>query len=67
MNDCISLLAGVPRLRMRFGRRKVNLAADWLAKIGIRKMCPSDWVSNPPSSLFRIIVCDASFDDTGMG
>lgn len=43
------------------------MAADWLAKSGLKRMCPLGWVACPPSSLRSILCVDASFDAEGIG
>ncbi|XP_004309926.1 PREDICTED: uncharacterized protein LOC101303385 [Fragaria vesca subsp. vesca] len=38
--------------------RKANRAADHFDALALSDSCPSDWVSNPPSSLMNILVYD---------
>ncbi|XP_024179082.1 uncharacterized protein LOC112185103 [Rosa chinensis] len=40
--------------------RQANQAADFVAALASRRMCPVDWVSNPPSSFLALLSVDSS-------
>lgn len=65
--DITSMLDSLPNFSLEAVSREANKAADWLAKKALRRMCPMDWVSKPPSSLILILLMDAGFDETGIG
>lgn len=69
LDDILSLLASCEGCDVSFVCRKSNLAADWLAKNGVEKMCLLGWVCTPPSSLCRILLLDCGLQDeaTGVG
>ncbi|KAL6124962.1 hypothetical protein ACLB2K_077470 [Fragaria x ananassa] len=46
------------QVNWRWVSRKANEAADWVASLALRRVCPLDWVSSPPSSLMRILLFD---------
>ncbi|KAL6137628.1 hypothetical protein ACLB2K_062918 [Fragaria x ananassa] len=46
------------QVNWRWVSRKTNEAADWVASLELRRVCPLDWVSNPPSSLMRVLLFD---------
>ncbi|KAF7843116.1 reverse transcriptase [Senna tora] len=48
-------------------KRSANKAADWLASVVSRRMCPLDWDVNPPSSLAEILLFDCCRFKTGIG
>ncbi|KAF7810509.1 reverse transcriptase [Senna tora] len=48
-------------------KRNANKTADWVARNGIRRMCPFNWESSPPSSLALILDADCIEDRTGIG
>lgn len=47
--------------------RIANLAADWLAKCGVKEMCLLNWVVNPPSPLSGILKMDCSLLNEAVG
>ncbi|KAL6214019.1 hypothetical protein ACLB2K_013457 [Fragaria x ananassa] len=47
------------QVNWRWASRKANEAADWVASLALRRVCPIDWFSNPPTSLMRILLFDA--------
>ncbi|KAF7822290.1 reverse transcriptase [Senna tora] len=47
--------------------RNANKAADWIAKIAVRRLCPLSWESFPPPSLGLILVEDCGSDRIGVG
>ncbi|KAF7814122.1 reverse transcriptase [Senna tora] len=46
--------------------RSANQAADWVAVSAAKKMCPSDWVLVPPSSLALLLSRDRAFCRSGV-
>ncbi|KAF7804738.1 reverse transcriptase [Senna tora] len=55
------------RISFSWVNRQCNLAADWLAKAAVWRMCPSGWVSSPPSSLASLLALDACGIRSGVG
>lgn len=41
-----------------FTSRDANKAADCIASLARRRMCPASWLQQPPSSLFHILLFD---------
>ncbi|XP_062015404.1 uncharacterized protein LOC133731966 [Rosa rugosa] len=55
-----SLATSHSHVSWSWSSRQANLAADYIAALASRRMCPSDWVSNPPSSFLNLLLSDAS-------
>ncbi|XP_062014406.1 uncharacterized protein LOC133730919 [Rosa rugosa] len=50
------------RVNWLWSSRSANAAADLVASLAKRRVCPDDWTSNPPPSLMRILLFDAVTD-----
>lgn len=68
-SDLISFFGSHPHFSLKLILRQANMAADFVARLAARKMCPLGWVSSPPSSLALILSSDVSsgVDETGVG
>jgi len=60
LSDISSFFSSHPRCVLKLVPRQANMAADCIAKLAARKMCPLGWVATPPSSLASILSADCS-------
>lgn len=67
VDEVSAVLQSKPHWKLQFVRRCANLATDKVANMGLRRMCPLEWVSCPPSSLSCILFSDAGVEVTCVG
>lgn len=60
LEDIFSRMGAIDNFSISSIGRKENGAADWLAKISVREMCPWGWVMSLPSPLAGILRGDGS-------
>ncbi|KAL6196343.1 hypothetical protein ACLB2K_031958 [Fragaria x ananassa] len=51
-------LSATQKISWLWTSRKANSSADHVAALALSDSCPSDWESNPPTSLMNILVYD---------
>ncbi|KAF7825298.1 reverse transcriptase [Senna tora] len=67
VKDIVAKLSSLPNVSVHQVGRRFFVAADWLAKATLKRMCPLDWVCNPPSSLASFLDADLVFWKKGIG
>ncbi|KAF7815661.1 reverse transcriptase [Senna tora] len=67
VKDIVARLSSLPNVSVHHVGRRFSMAADWLAKATLKRMCPLDWVCNPPSSLASFLDADLVFWKKGIG
>lgn len=69
LEDVVVISKSIDDLVFQHVNRSANLAGVWLAKRGVEKMCPRNWVWSPPSSLLVILRLDSDLlnEATGVG
>ncbi|KAK5773524.1 hypothetical protein PVK06_049830 [Gossypium arboreum] len=56
--NIVDRLKLVPKYRLPSILRGANMAADWVATQFKRKICPENWLSQPPSSFVNVLSRD---------
>lgn len=61
VSDIVVTLRSSPEYSLKLVSRQANTAADYVAKMAAKEMCPFGWVATPPSPPAKILSRDCGF------